>query len=262
LIYAVVNQKGGVGKTTTAVNLAAAFAAKGRRVLLIDSDPQGNATSGLGIDRSRLEACIYNVLLGDKTLEDVKVAAQIDGLELVPATLNLAGAEVELVSAISRESRLRSAIHDLDADSKYDFVIIDAPPSLGLITINALTAGPNALIPIQCEYYALEGISQLLSTVDLVRRHLNHELHLEKVILTMHDRRLKLSQQVIEEVRRYFGDKVARTVIPRNVRLSEAPSHGLPINLYDPECKGARSYMALAEELLEERTEAAFGQGA
>jgi chromosome partitioning protein len=258
----VVNQKGGVGKTTTAVNLAAAFAARGRRVLLIDCDPQGNATSGLGIDRSKLDACIYDVLLGEQPMGNVKLRTQIDCLDLVPATLNLAGAEVELVSAISRENRLRSAISSFDGHGEYDFIIVDAPPSLGLITINTLTAAPNALIPIQCEYYALEGISQLMSTIELVRAHLNPMLHVEKVILTMHDRRIKLSSQVVEEVRDYFGDKVAKTVIPRNVRLSEAPSHGLPINLYDPDCRGAQSYGALAEELLEERSEKAVGQGA
>ena len=175
--YAVVNQKGGVGKTTTAVNLAAALAARGRRVLLIDCDPQGNATSGLGVDRAKLDACIYDVLLGEKPMGDVKVTSQVKDLDVVPATLNLAGAEVELVSAISRENRLRSAISSFDGDSKYDFIIVDAPPSLGLITINTLTAAPNALIPIQCEYYALEGISQLMSTVELVKAHLNPELH-------------------------------------------------------------------------------------
>ena len=254
-----VNQKGGVGKTTTAVNLAAAFGSMGRKVLLIDVDPQGNATVGLGVERSGLQSCIYNVLIGELGLGDVILETHSFNVHLAPATINLAGAEVELVSVISRESRLRSAISRLDAD--YDHIIIDAPPSLGLITINTLTAADRVLIPIQCEFYALEGIKQLMTTIELVRRHLNPLLEIERVVLTMYDSRTSLAREVADNVRGHFGQKVAEVVIPRNVRLSEAPSHGLPVLDYAPNSKGALCYRKLAEELLEHE-EAGIGAGA
>ncbi len=247
-IYAIINQKGGVGKTTTSVNLAACLAQAGSRVLLVDIDPQGNTTSGLGVDRGRLDACIYDLLLGDREPEDVLLDTELPNLRLLPATLDLAGAEIELVSAMSREHRLKRILERIGG--AYDFVLIDSPPSLGLLTVNALTAANGVLIPIQCEYYALEGISQLLHTINLVRRHLNPTLAIAGVLLTMHDPRTNLSQQVIQEVQAHFGPKVFNTIIPRNIRLSEAPSHGLPITLYDPKSKGAEAYQSLAQEVL------------
>jgi chromosome partitioning protein len=259
VVHGVVNQKGGVGKTTTALNLAAAIGSMGRKVLLIDVDPQGNATVGLGVERSGLQSCIYNVLIGERGLGDVVLETRCVNVDLAPATINLAGAEVELVSEISRESRLRSAIAALDAD--YDHIIIDSPPSLGLITINVLTAVDRVLIPIQCEFYALEGISQLTRTIDLVRKHLNPAIEIERVVLTMYDSRTALAREVASDVRRHFGDKVAGAVIPRNVRVSEAPSHGLPVLDYAPSSKGAMSYRQLAEELLADE-KAGVGAGA
>ncbi|MGQ9525169.1 MAG: ParA family protein [Armatimonadota bacterium] len=248
LTFAIINQKGGVGKTTTAVNLAACLAEAGRRVLLVDIDPQGNASSGVGVDRAKLNACIYDVLIGEKEPDDVLVQVGIDGLDVLPATIDLAGAEIELVSALSRESRLKHAL-DKVAD-RYDYVIIDSPPSLGLLPVNALTAADEVLIPIQCEYYALEGISQLLKTIELVRQHLNPKLRIGGVLMTMYDPRTNLANQVIQEVRAHFNDLVYRTVIPRNVRLSEAPSHGLPITRYDPKSRGAQAYQELAREVM------------
>lgn len=247
-VIAIANQKGGVGKTTTAVNLSACLAVKGQRVLTIDIDPQGNTTSGLGIDKKDVSTSIYDVIINDLTLQETALPTKIDTLFLSPSNIHLAGAEVELVSVISREMRLKSAIAMVK--DKYDFVLIDCPPSLGLLTVNALTAADTILVPIQCEYYALEGLSQLMNTVRIVQKHLNPALKVEGVVLTMFDARTNLSLQVVEEVKKYFGNQVYRTIIPRNVRLSEAPSFGLPIILYDAKSKGAESYMELAEEVI------------
>jgi chromosome partitioning protein len=247
LVFAVVNQKGGVGKTTTSVNLAACLGADGLRVLVIDLDPQGNATSGFGVDKSRLELCVYDLLVNEVPLEQLIQTEVCAGVDLVPATINLAGAEVELVAAMSREWRLRRGLDPIR--ERYDVLLIDSPPSLSLLTLNALAAADRALVPIQCEYYALEGISQLLKTLTLVKQHLNRELSVGGVVLTMHDPRVRLTQQVAEEVRQYFGSQAMETVIPRNVRLSEAPSHGVPVNFYDPRSRGSEAYRKLAREL-------------
>ena len=246
-IIAVVNQKGGVGKTTTAVNLSAVLAKKGKKVLLIDEDPQGNATSGLGIDKN-VEKSIYDVIVNDATLEEAVVQTPIKNLYLCPSNINLAGAEVELVSMLSRESRLKEKLETIK--DKFHYIIIDCPPSLGLLTINSLTAANSLLIPIQCEYYALEGVGQLMNTVNLIKKQLNKELYIEGVVLTMNDARTNLSTQVVNEVKKFFKDNVYKTVIPRNVKLSEAPSFGMPISVYAPMSKGARCYEKLANELL------------
>ncbi len=248
-IIAVANQKGGVGKTTTAVNLSSCLGYKGKKVLLIDVDPQGNSTSGLGIDKKKIGKSAYDVLINDVDIVETLVQTPIENLMLCPSNIQLAGAEVELVSTISRETRLKNSL-DIIKDN-YDFILIDCPPSLGLLTLNSLTASNTILVPIQCEYYALEGLSQLMETVKLVQRHLNKELDVEGVVLTMFDARTNLSIQVVEEVKKYFRNKVYRTVIPRNVRLSEAPSYGLPIILYDPKSKGAECYLDLADEVIE-----------
>lgn len=247
-IIAVANQKGGVGKTTTAVNLSACLAQEGKKVLLLDIDPQGNATSGAGLEKGKLKMCIYDALINEVPLKRIIQKTETAGMDVVPATIQLAGAEIELVPTMSREVRLRRILEEVVG--LYDYIIIDCPPSLGLLTINALTAANTVLVPIQCEYYALEGLSQLTNTINLVKKHLNSGLSLEGVLLTMYDSRTNLSNQVAEEVQRYFGDKVFKTIIPRNVRLSEAPSHGQPIIQYDARSKGAEVYQELAKEVI------------
>jgi chromosome partitioning protein len=248
-VIAIANQKGGVGKTTTAVNLSSCLGYKGKKVLIIDIDPQGNTTSGLGVDKKNIKKSIYDVLINDEKIKNALVDTAIENLKLCPSNIQLAGAEVELVSVISRETRMKVAISEIR--DEFDFVLIDCPPSLGLLTVNSLTAADTILVPIQCEYYALEGLSQLMDTVRLVQKHLNPILDVEGVVLTMFDARTNLSIQVVDEVKKYFRNKVYRTVIPRNVRLSEAPSFGLPIILYDPKSKGSECYMDLAEEVIE-----------
>ncbi len=251
-IMTVANQKGGVGKTTTAVNLAAGLALRGLRVLVVDLDPQGNASTALGIDhRAQDIASVYELLLGEVTLrEAIQESPSQKGLYCVPATLDLAGAEIELVSLVARENRLRNALSDeLLAEYEIDYVFIDCPPSLGLLTVNAMVAAREVLIPIQCEYYALEGVGQLLRNIELVQAHLNRELHVSTIILTMYDGRTKLADQVAEEVRSHFGDKVLSTIIPRSVKVSEAPGYGMTIIEYDPGSRGAMSYLDAAREL-------------
>lgn len=249
LVVALANQKGGVGKSTTAINLAASLAFQDQKVLLVDLDPQGNASSGLGIDRGSIEVSIYDVLLKESPLEDAIEPTSVLNLFVVPATIDLAGAEIELVSMFSRETRLRSAIEESETD--HDVVLIDCPPSLGLLTVNALTAADEVFIPIQCEYYALEGLSQLLRNVDLVSSNLNPQLKVGGVVLTMYDGRTKLSKEVAEQVREYFSESAYQTVIPRSVRLSEAPSYGEPIEAFDPMSRGAIAYRQLGREFLE-----------
>ncbi|MDP4552982.1 AAA family ATPase [Alkalihalobacillus macyae] len=247
-IIAVANQKGGVGKTTTSVNVSACLAYLGKKVLLVDIDPQGNATSGVGIEKGDIEHCVYNILVDDRDAEEIIQETIVENLDVIPSTIQLAGAEIELVPTISREVRLKRAL--MKVEKNYDYIIIDCPPSLGLLTINSLTAANAVLIPVQCEYYALEGLSQLLNTVRLVQKHLNVDLEIEGVLLTMLDARTNLGIQVIEEVKKYFQEKVYRAIIPRNVRLGEAPSHGKPIIVYDPKSRGAEVYLDLAKEVL------------
>ena len=246
--YAVVNQKGGVGKTTTTVNLAAYLATFGKRILLVDIDPQSNASVGLGINRAAVVRCLYSVLVEDVPAQEIIVQSSIANLDVLPSTPRLAGAEVELVSIEPRETRLKSALGQVKEN--YDIIIIDCPPSLSLLTVNALTSADEVIIPIQCEYYALEGISQLTHTLELVREGLNPQLKIRGIVLTMYDQRTLLSAQVAEETRKYFGSKVFRTVIPRNIRLAEAPSFGQPIIFYDPGSKGAEAYENLCREVL------------
>jgi chromosome partitioning protein len=241
------NQKGGVGKTTTVVNVGTYLALAGERVLVVDVDPQGNATSGLGIDRAALDQTLYDAVVGSTRLGDLIVETSIPGLSIAPSSVALAGAEVELAPLDRRERRLGLILADVVGD--YDYVLLDCPPSLGLLTVNALTAADSVLIPIQCEYYALEGLTQLIATVNLVRDHLNPDLEIKGVILTMYDARTNLSADVAAEVRRHLGDAVFETIVPRNVRLSEAPSFGLPIALHSPESKGAEAYAAITSEL-------------
>jgi chromosome partitioning protein len=247
-VIAVANQKGGVGKTTTTVNLGACLAEAGKRVLLIDLDPQGHVSSGLGVEKSSISRCMYDVVINGLPMREIITPTPFENLWLAPSTIDLAGAELELVPVISRETRLREAVADYR--SGYDFLFVDCPPSLGLLTVNALTAADGLLVPIQCEYYALEGLSQLMNTIHLVRTHLNPDLQLEGVLLTMYDSRTNLSSQVEDEVKKYFREKVYQTIIPRSVRLSEAPSHGLPIIKYDPKSRGAEVYAELAKEVI------------
>ncbi len=250
-VIAITNQKGGVGKTTTTVNLSAILAEKGFKTIIIDSDPQGNSTSSLGIDK-KLEKSLYDVLIDEDTkIKDTLKKTDIYNLEICPSNINLAGAEVELVSLMSREQRLRNQLDEIR--DEYDYILIDCPPSLGLITLNALTAADSVLIPIQCEYFALEGLAQLSSTINLVKKHLNRKLELEGAVLTMYDSRTNLSNSVVSEVKEYFKGNVFKTVIPRNVKLSEAPSYGMPINTYDANSNGAQAYYKLADELVEKQ---------
>jgi chromosome partitioning protein len=249
LVIVLANQKGGVAKTTTTINLGACLAELGKKVLIVDNDPQGNATSGLGIDRYNLSQCLYNVLIDGEPIEDIIQPCETSGLFIATATIQLAGAEIELVSAISREHKLKRALDSIKND--YDFILVDCPPSLGLLTINALTAADKILIPIQCEYYALEGLTLLMNTVTLVQKHLNPELEILGVLLTMFDARTNLSIQVVDEVKAFFPGKVFKSIVPRNIRLSEAPSHGKAIIDYDSKSKGAEVYRELAKEVLE-----------
>lgn len=247
-VIAVANQKGGVGKTTTAVNLSAALARLGCKVLMLDIDPQGNATSGIGLSKQEVRTCVYDALINAIPLESIILPSRWENLSVIPATIQLAGAEIELVPTMSREIKLKQALQQVR--KQFDYILIDCPPSLGLLTLNALTAADEMIIPIQCEYYALEGLGQLMKTITLVQKHLNDKLKIKGVVLTMYDSRTNLSEQVVEEVRGYFKELVFDTIIPRNVRLSEAPSHGLPIIEYDPRSRGSEVYLALAEEVM------------
>lgn len=245
---AIANQKGGVAKTTTAVNLGAWISLMGRKVLLVDTDPQGNATTGVGVDKDRVERCIYDVMINGVAIKDVLLDSAVENLDIVPATIELAGAEIEMVGIAGRERILKKALEEVKHD--YDFIFIDCPPSLGLLTINALSAADSLIIPIQCEYYALEGLGQLMNTVQMVQQHLNKELMLEGVLLTMFDGRTNLAIQVVDEVKKYFREKVYKAIVPRNVRLSEAPSHGKPVMVYDKRSRGAEVYHDLAKEVM------------
>ena len=255
-IIAIANQKGGVGKTTTSVNLATSLAAVGKKVLLVDLDAQGNASTGLSIGRSERDRSAYELLFGDLSLSEVVHETKVPGLQIVPSSMHLSGAEIELVQEKRREFKLREALRAPSAD-RYDYVVIDCPPSLSLTTLNALVAADSVIVPLQCEFYALEGLSQLIKTIERVKKHFNQDLEIQGVVLTMFDSRNNLSKMVAEDVREYFGDKVYKTVIPRNVRISEAPSYGLPAIVYDMRCAGSQAYIALAKEVLkQERTRA------
>ncbi|MCD8049648.1 MAG: AAA family ATPase [Clostridia bacterium] len=248
---AIANQKGGVGKTTTAVNLSACLAKMGKKVLLVDCDPQGNSTSGVGVDKRRCEKTVYDVLINDENAPSAIVKTPYENLDICPSNISLSGAEIELVSEMGRESKLKNALSAVKEN--YDYIFIDAPPSLGLITINVLTASDSVIIPIQCEYYALEGVSQLVTTIRKVKQVLNPQLDIEGILMTMYDSRTNLSAQVVEEVKKFFPNKVYKTLVPRNVRLSEAPSFGKPIIHYDISSKGAESYLDLAEEFVQNK---------
>ena len=250
-VIAIANQKGGVGKTTTSINLSAALAEKGKKVLVIDTDPQGNTTSGFGIEKNELENTIYELLLGECSVQDCVIKDAYEGVAVIPSNVNLAAVEIELIDTDRREFILKKEIEWVRDD--YDYVIIDCPPSLSMLTVNAMTAADSVLVPIQCEYYALEGLSQLIHTVNLVKERLNPELDMEGVVFTMYDARTNLSMQVVENVKSVLKQKIFDTVIPRNVRLAEAPSYGMPINKYDPKSAGAESYAALAEEVIKNR---------
>ena len=247
-IIAIANQKGGVGKSTTAINLAACLAEKEQKVLIVDIDPQGNATSGLGVSKDDVENTIYQVMLGTISADDAIQKDVFDNLDVLPSNVNLAGAEIELIDVENREYILNNILYDIK--DRYDYIVLDCPPSLSMLTVNAMTAADTVLVPIQCEYYALEGLTQLIHTINLVKRKLNPELELEGVVFTMYDARTNLSLQVVENVKENLGQNIYKTIIPRNVRLAEAPSHGLPINIYDSKSAGAESYRLLAEEVM------------
>ena len=252
-IIAIANQKGGVGKTTTSINLSSCIAAKGKKVLVVDIDPQGNTTSGYGIEKNDLDNTIYELMLGDCSIEDCIIKDVIENISILPSNVNLAAAEIELIGVDKKEYILKNEI-DWVKD-RYDYIIIDCPPSLSLLTVNAMTTADSVLVQIQCEYYALEGLSQLIHTVNLVKERLNPNLEMEGVVFTMYDSRTNLSAQVVENVKSHLNQKVYRTVIPRNIRLAEAPSYGQPINIYDPKSAGAESYLALAEEVIDRKGE-------
>ena len=252
-IIAIANQKGGVGKTTTSINLSSCIAAKGKKVLVVDIDPQGNTTSGYGIEKNDLDNTIYELMLGDCSIEDCIIKDVIENISILPSNVNLAAAEIELIGVDKKEYILKNEI-DWVKD-RYDYIIIDCPPSLSLLTVNAMTTADSVLVPIQCEYYALEGLSQLIHTVNLVKERLNPNLEMEGVVFTMYESRTNLSAQVVENVKSHLNQKVYRTVIPRNIRLAEAPSYGQPINIYDPKSAGAESYLALAEEVIDRKGE-------